>query len=308
MVSNGVSSKHMKEKTAFAIVVAVLIGLNLFIFVSAYPETMVVDSGCCAPSSVKLVKDFSAFYTAAWRLFHDPSAIYTPGILKDGEYLLLPQPEAFKYLPSFLLMISPLLLLPYQGALTAFDIIQFLMLPLIAILLYGLLRGRGLLKTTVVAAAVLLFPLPFLSPQFGMSLSYYWQWAEGQSKVLDTFLLLSSFYLAKVEKPRLSGVVFALGAFDPRFALLGLPLLAAYSTKLRQTLLCAVGTFVLLNLPLLYPQTAAGFLNMVLSSGISTPPSWYDFIPTAALASLMLIDRKEIGTAFKRMAWNSGLG
>jgi len=284
----------MKEKTAFAIVVAVLIGLNLVILVSAYPETMLVDSGCCAPSSVKLVKDFSAFYTAAWRLFHNPSDIYTPGIVHDGEYLLLPQPEAFKYLPSFLLIISPLLLLPYQGALTAFDIVQFLLLPLIAIMLYGLLKGRGLLTTSVVTAAVLLFPLPFLTPQFGLSLSYYWQWAEGQSKVLDTFLLLLSFYLAKGGRPRLSGFVFALGAFDPRFALLGLPVLAIYSTKFKQSLLYAAGTLALLNLPLLYPLTAAGFLHMVFSSGISTSPTWYDFIPTAALVSLILVNHEKL--------------
>jgi len=97
-------------------------------------------------------------------------------------------------LPSFLLIASPLLLLPYQNALLAFDVFQFLLLPLIALLLYELIKERRLVIMIPAVVAVLLVPLPLPAPQWTISISYYWQWAEGQSKVLDTFLLLSALF------------------------------------------------------------------------------------------------------------------
>ena len=109
-----------------SLAMGIFIALNLVTFIQAYPETMVIDSGCCG--TTPLAKDFSAFYTAAWRLLHDPSHIYTPGSLNDGEYQIYPHPETYKYLPSFLLMVLPFLALGYQQALTAFDVFQFLLL------------------------------------------------------------------------------------------------------------------------------------------------------------------------------------
>ena len=76
-------------------------------------------------------------------------------------------------------------------------------------------------------AAVLLLPYPM--PGRGLSVSYYMSWAEGQAKILLSFLLLLSFYLGYRGKPVFSGVIFALGAFDPRFALLALPLFLFYN-------------------------------------------------------------------------------
>jgi hypothetical protein len=289
------------KKRVFAIVVAVLLVLNFITFVTAYPETMAVDSGCCAPNEA-LAKDFSAYYSAAWRLFHDPSQVYTHGSVNDGEYPVIPQPEGYKYLPSFLLMASPLLLIPYQSALLTFDVLQFLLLPLIALLLYELIKERRLAIIIPAVVAVLLVPLPLPTPQFSISISYYWQWAEGQSKVLDTFLLLSALYLAKSNKPRLAGVTLAFAAFDPRFALLAIPLFVTYSDSraVRRSLVIAALTFILINAPLLYPAMGIGFLEMVFTSGLPTPPYWYTFIPILAMSVLMLIDHEELGLAVKR--------
>jgi len=265
----------------------------------AYPETMVIDSGCCS-TTPSLAKDFSAFYTGAWRLLHDPSQVYTKGYVDDGEYQILPQPEQYKYLPSFLLLTVPLLALPYQSALTTFDVVQFLLLPGVALLLYQLLRQKGKATLIVVSVLVLLLPLPIPGSHLSVSAAYYWQWAEGQSKVLETFLFLLSFYLGSIRRPKSSGVVFALTSFDPRIAVLALPLFAAYNKGRWDSYLIAALAFVAFNVPLLYPPMASGFLGMVATSGVITPPYYYTLIPSVALVLLIILQRREIAALARR--------
>ncbi len=289
------------KKKVFATVVAVLLALNFVTFLAAYPESLVIDSGCCAPREL-LAKDFSAYYTAAWRLIHNPAQIYTHALLVEGGPVVLPQPEGYKYLPSFLLMVSPLLVLPYQNALLAFDVLQFMLLPLIGLLLFELIKERRLAVIIPAVVGVLLFPLPSPTPHWSISISYYWQWAEGQSKVLDTFLLLSALYLAKKDKPRLAGAMFAFASFDPRFSLLAIPLFITYTDRrnVRRSLAFMAATFLVINVPLLYPPTGVGFLEMVFTTGLPTPPYYYTFIPIATLSALMLIDHVELGLAVRR--------
>ncbi len=288
----------VKGKRVFAVVVAGLILVNLAIFAMALPETARIDSGCCV-SDQPLAKDFSAYYTAAWRLFNDPAQVYYHGALSDGEPAITPQPQAYKYLPSFLLLVSPFLSLPYGSALVAFDVFQFALLPLIAVLLYSLLKGKGFAVATAVTALVLVLPFPLPTPQWSISVFYFWQWAEGQCKVLDTFLLLSAFTLARSGRPRAAGVVFALAAFDPRFALLGAPLMIAYSKNLRSTATYAVGTLVLTNIALFNPPTFLGFLKMVFTTGALTPPYPYTFIPLVMLVLLTYADRDAVIAAMR---------
>ena len=276
--------------------VAVLIALNLYTFIVAYPETYTPTPGINTAGSI-LAKDFSAYYMGAWRLWNNPSHIYTFGALGGGEPAILPYPEAYKYLPSFLLLVSPLLSLDYQQALTAFDVFQFMLLPVMAFLLYKLLGKKGLAVTFVVTAIALLLPFP--TQNWGFSVSYYWQWGEGQAKVLCTFLLLLSFYFGSRGRPYLSGIALAFGFFDPRFGLLALPLFIMYNRKnLKSAILSAVGAVVLSNLMLFYPGMGAGFLGMVWGSGVSTPLYYYALIPFLTLISLMLVNLKEVVAAF----------
>ena len=286
-------------KIAFAILVTALVLVNASILATAIPETSKIDSGCCAPHRL-LAKDFSAFYIAAWRFLNDPSQIYTKGNVSDGEPSILPQPQGFKYLPSFLLFIFPLLSLTYNTALLAFDFLQFLLLPIIAFLIYGLLKRRGFLAASLVAAAVILLPIPLPTPDWSLSASYFWQWAEGQSKVLETFLLLLSLALSRSGRPRLAGAVFGVASFDVRFALLGLPLLATYSKRAKVSLQWAVGTFVLSNAVLLYPPAFGGFISMVSATGLQTPLYYYAYIPVVALAALWIVDGKDVYVAARR--------
>ncbi|MDA4123133.1 MAG: hypothetical protein OK456_08155, partial [Thaumarchaeota archaeon] len=131
-----------REKAILSVAIGCLIGLNLVTFILAYPETSVIDSGCC--SNKPLAKDFSAYYTAAWRLFNEPGQVYNSTGLNQGTYHGPPEPESYKYLPSFLFMVAPFLSLGYHQALIAFDVFQFLLLPLIALLLFSLFRRKGL--------------------------------------------------------------------------------------------------------------------------------------------------------------------
>jgi hypothetical protein len=291
------------NRILFLLAMVVLIALSLYTFVVAYPETSRLDSGISG--SGLLSKDFSAYYIGAWRLLHDPSQIYTHGYVNDGEYQVYPRAEDYKYLPSFLVVVSPLLSLGYQQALVAFDVFQFALLPLMALLLYELLSRKGLAVTFVVAVIVLLQPIPL--PNRGLSVTYFWQWGEGQAKVLVTFLLLLAFYLGDSGRHLLSGIVFALGAFDPRFALLSLPLFLFYNRKnLRVSVEGMLVALLVSNFALLYPGTGSGFMNMALGSAAETL-YYYALIPLLMIISLTLVNGKEMVAAISRSiaAWSN---
>ncbi len=291
------TTRHFRfAKTLFAVGVAVVIILNLYTFVVAYPETYTLTPGISSSGSL-LAKDFSAYYVGAWRLWHSPADIYVRGALGGGEPVILPQPEAYKYLPSFLLLASPLLMLSYQQALWAFDVFQFLLLPVMAFLLYRLLGKKGLIVTFIVVIISLLQPFP--TQNWGLSPSYYWQWGEGQAKVIGTFLLLLSFYLGGRSKPLLSGLVLAFGFFDPRFGLLALPLYIMYNRQhLKVAAIALVGFLALSNVVLLYSGLGAGFWAMVLGSAVATPLYYYSFIPFFTLLALIFVNFKELVAAF----------
>jgi hypothetical protein len=286
----------LSRNALITITIIGLILLNALTLAEAIPETRVIDGGCC--SSSLLAKDFSAYYVGAWRLVNDPGELYTRGVVNDGGPATPPKPESYKYMPSFLLLIIPFLSLTYQDALLAFDLLQFLLLPIIAALLWWLLRREKPLYIGIALLLVLLQPFPL--PHWGLSASYYWQWAEGQAKVLETLLLLLSFFLGESGRPKLSGVAFAFASFDPRFALLGFPLFLLFNRRrLKASVGSAFLSLVVINLPLFYPPTLEGFLAMSFSYGATTPLYFYSFIPLAALAILYVAHRAELASALR---------
>jgi Glycosyltransferase family 87 len=283
-------------KTILLIAATVLITLNLYTFVAAYPETYTPSPGINTQGTI-LAKDFSAYYVGAWRLWHNPSQIYHFGALGGAEPFTPPYPEAYKYLPSFLLFITPFLSLGYQQALLAFNILQFLLLPIMAYMLYKLLGSKHVAVTFAVMVVALLLPFP--SPNGGLSLSYYWQWGEGQAKVFLTFLLLLSFYLGSKGRPTLSGIALALGFFDIRFGLLAIPLFIMYNRKnIKTATASTIVTLAVLNLMLLYPGIGSGFLSMAFASGVTTPLYYYSLIPFFTLMTLIVVNFKELVAAF----------
>jgi len=275
---------------------AILISLNLFSFLQAYPHISELNSGCCA--TTPLARDFSAFYVGAWRLFNNPSQVYFHGNLNDGGPQIYPRPEQYKYLPSFLFIVTPLIFESYNQAIMSFDIIQFLLLPFIALLIYKLVIPKGVLFTLLVGFPALLLPSP--GPHWGFSAAFYWEWSEGQSKVLETFLLLVSLYLAYSKKPRLSGVLLGISFFDPRFSLAALPLFLTFNRqKLRTSLTTLAVTVIISNLPLLYPGMGSEFLSMLISTGIRTEFYPYAFIPFVTVVLLSLVYHEEISSAYR---------
>jgi hypothetical protein len=289
---------RLKSPTTQKILIAtvvVLITLNVYTFISAYPETYTPSPGITTTGSI-LAKDFSAYYVSAYRLWNNPSQIYHFGALSN-EPITPPHPEAYKYLPSFLLFISPLLSLDYQQALWAFDLLQLMLLPLIGYILYKLLDDKHVSVAIAVMAIALLMPFP--TAQWGLFPSYYWQWGEGQAKVLLMFLLLLSFYFGKKGKPIPSGIVFALGFFDVRFGLLALPLFVMYNReKLKVASASAISALSLSNIMLLYPVIGSGFVTMVFDSGLGTPIYFYAFIPFFTLLALIVVNFKKLVATF----------
>ncbi len=253
----------------------------------------------CCDSGQFVARDFSAYYVGLWRLVHDPTQLYTHGFVADGEIHVLPIQEQYKYLPSFLLMTYPLLLVGYQQAIIAFNVFQFLLLIPIGLLIYLLVKDKGLATTLAVGVFVLLAPAP--APGWAVSVPYFWLWREGQAKVLETFMLLLSFYLGTRGKPALSGVVFGLSCFDPRFGLIALPVFVMYNRKRISTSFVAlVACLAVSNAPLLiFPQMGAGFLEMVFTTGIPTVFYPYALIPLFAVVSLWVVNRKEMALAWR---------
>jgi hypothetical protein len=283
------------KKVLFSVAVIIIIALNLYTLSVAYP-TMdhTLNLG-----GADLPRDFSVYYVAAWRMFHDPSQIFNTHVLNNGEPSIYPPITPFKYTPSFLVLISPLLSLSYYQAFWVFDAIQFIMLPLMAFLLYKLLEKEHPAVALLVLVAVLVLPYPMTGR--GLSVSYFMSWAEGQAKILLGFLLLLSFYFGYKSKAALSGIAFGLGAFDPRFTLLALPLFLYYSrNNLKPALAGFIATFAVFNLVALYPGVAQGFLGMLLTAGGTTPfytPSW---IPLVMIVCLIAVNAKSMVNEVKQ--------
>ena len=283
------------KNVSFSIAVIIIIALNLYTLSVAYP-TMdhTLNLG-----GADLPRDFSVYYVAAWRMFHDPSQIFNTHILNNGEPSIYPPITPFKYTPSFLVLISPLLSLSYYQAFWVFDAIQFIMLPLMAFLLYKLLENKHPAVALVVLVAVMVLPYPMAGR--GLSVSYFMSWAEGQAKILLSFLLLLSFYFGYKGKAVLSGIAFGLGAFDPRFALLALPLFLFYCrSELKPAIVAVIATFAVSNAIALYPGVATGFIGMLLTAGGTTPfytPSW---IPLVLIVCLVAVNAKSIVSGVKR--------
>jgi hypothetical protein len=287
--------RHLKsKKLLFSLAVIIIIVLNFYTLSVAYPTmNHPLNLG-----SADLPRDFSVYYIAAWRMFHNPSQIFTTGHLNDGEPTIYPSLTPYKYMPAFLVLISPLVNLGYYQAFWVFDAIQFAFLPLMAVLLYKLLEKKNPIIAFLVLMLVLVLPYPM--PGRGLSVSYFMSWAEGQAKIFLSFLLLVSFYLGYKGKAALSGVVFALGAFDPRFAVLALSLFLFYNKgKIKAALISMLIALIATNFMIFYPGTAQGLVNMVLGSGSTTPfytPGW---IPIVMLISLIAINAKQMAEALK---------
>ena len=284
------------------LVMGIAISLNFLSLIQAYPEAQKIDSGCCAPKGALLAKDFSAFYFGAWNLIHNTSQIYVKGSSVNASFLGIdPHPESFKYLPSFLILILPFLLLNYNEALRTFDAIQFAMLFLIAFLIYKLLERKNIAIMGIVSIIALLLPFT-TNLSWGISEAYFWQWAEGQDKVLDLALILLAFYFGIKHRPVLSGIFFGLSFFDSRFFLVSIPLfLTLNKGSNKRAASTSLSIILLTNVPfLVFPGVFGGFLAVFVSEGVTTPLYPYSYITLLTILGLSLAKGREIVQLFSR--------
>lgn len=287
------ANRFKSKKSLFTIAVVIIILLNLYTLSVAYPTMdKPLNFG-----GADLPRDFSVYYLAAWRLFHNPSQTFTTAPLNDGEPAIYPPITPYKYTPSFLVLVAPLLSLSYYQAFWVFDAIQFALLPIMALLLYKLLENKNPLIVFAVIVAVLVLPYPLLDR--GLSVSYFMQWAEGQAKVLLAFLLLASFYLGNKGRATLSGIAFALGAFDPRFTVLALPLFLFYNKgKLKAALAAMVAVFALpKSKTTKYSQQNCFNVQSGRSAGLSRCPIFKRLLTSLTMPSALTANKQTIITS-----------
>jgi hypothetical protein len=292
-------SKLTKNQTLLAVILIAAI-INLALFCVAYPEVF-------KPESKNYARDFSAYYTAEWRLLHNPTKIYALEP-QPGDYQILPQPQVFKYTPSFLLMLSPFLSLSYMDAMVVFDWVQLALIPLLGFFVYKLVKNKNLILGSVAALIVLAEPLPTLAinlppPQLthigfltlnpqSFTPSYYCGYVFANAHVLQTFLLVAALYFAYTKKPWMSALLFSFGIFDPRGALVALPLLLWYNRSEIRKFLAATVAFVLLtNLPFFfYNDIGLTFLRTQVNGDVATQMYAYDWIPIYAAVALTALE------------------
>ncbi len=97
-------------------VAAIMVVLNLYTLATAYPtldKPLNLGDG-------DLPRDFSVYYVAASRMFHNPAQIFCTQTLRDDP-AVYPAITPYKYLPSFLVLVSPLLPLGCYRAFWVFD-------------------------------------------------------------------------------------------------------------------------------------------------------------------------------------------
>ena len=262
------------KKLALISVIIIALALNTATFILAYPETF-------KPMSPVYAKDFSAYYIGEWRLLHNPYAIYIGGN-QPGDYHIPPNVQTFKYTPSFLVFFAPFMTLSYQNALNVFDILQFVSVFALALFVYKIVKDKKPIWGGIAAFVVLIAFQP----------GYYWGYSQANAHIIQTSLLGGALYFGFSKKPWLSAFLFAVSVFDPRVALLALPLLLWYNKqKLWKFGVGATAFLAALNLPFFfYHNIGVNFLQTEVNSNIVSQVYSYDVIPIFAVAALTILE------------------
>ena len=291
--------RSQTARICFFLLATVLIILNGLTLLSALPYTSGTQIFCDSHGCITVARDFSAYYEAGYRFISNPTQVYHEGNLSN-DYPILPNPQNFRYSPFFLpLFIVPLVIFfDYPNALLVFDMLQFMLLPLIAYLLFKIMReisGKDdFLENRVFAffSLTLLFALlqplvPSISNLTFWSWSYWRLWEQGEARVLQTMFLVLTFYLI-LKDSRHSGTPFVLSSFDPRMSIISLPLIFFLCLKrrnLRKFALSSIISFVLIYAPtLLYANLASQFYNSIFVNDFAIYS--YEWIPVLTVVSL----------------------
>jgi len=294
--------KNMQERENKILrIVLIALALNILTFCLAFPAAFQL------PKSAQYARDFSAYYIGGWRLLHNPTQIYYGGGL-SSDPKILPSVQSFKYTPSFLLVILPFMSLSYLDALAIFDVLQFALIGALGFFVYQLVKDKSVLVASVAAAVVLVDPLPSLTMYYDpsnflqihieslglqtFSPGYFCGYMLGNAHVLQAILLVGAIYFGYAKKPWLSALLFSLGSFDPRGALLALPLLFWYNRHYVLKFIAGSAAFLAAtNLPFFFYQGIGfAFLRAEVNRSITAQMYPYDWIPIYSIATLTIIE------------------
>jgi hypothetical protein len=264
-------------------VVLAAVAINVVIFCVSFPQAFNL------PKDATYARDFSAYYIGEWRLFHNPTQVYFGGALPT-DYPIYPVVQSFKYTPNFLILFAPFLALSYQNALAAFDLLEVALISALAFFVYKLVKNRNLAVGAVVTFVVLCNP------------SYAFGYGLGNAHVLQTILLVGALYFGFAKKPWLSALLFCFGVFDPRPALLALPLLLWYNRqKLRQFLGGSIGLLAATNLPFLfYSGIGNSFIRELFQVSIVSQWYPYDWLPIFAVLAISIMELANVFSGRKK--------
>ena len=284
--------KFPRPTLVLIILCVFLFAINGYIFLQAIEHAWLYYTPSLNYASV-----FSSYYDSAWALIHNPSNVY------GHHNFPVAHSQDFRYPPWFLLFVLPFLSLPFPLAQDSFELLQFLLLPLIALLVFKIIRPSNkmeFLLTAIVLFFTLLEPLIGTTFSIGVGSPYFQQYTEGQSKVLELFFILAALYLAK-KGSILAPILLVLGAFDPRFTVMALPLFLYFFIKSRSFSKLVFGTFfsVLIAVPFAYYNGVLGQFLRFHQYAILTfyTYEWVLFYPILALSLAILL--KEVNEKYR---------
>ena len=156
---------------------------------------------------------------------------------------------------------------------------QLALMPALAFFVYKIIKDKNIVLVTI--AAIIIF-----SP------SYYVGYVLANAHILQTVLLVGALYFGFIKKPWLSALLFAFSVFDPRAALIALPLLLWYNRKSMLKFVAGATVFLAAtNLPFFfYYGIGFTFLSTEMNGNIVSQMYSYDWIPLYSVAALTIIE------------------
>jgi hypothetical protein len=171
-----------------------------------------------------------------------------------------------------------------------------------------MVKDKSLIFGAIAAVIVLIQPLPTpplnqealnmlqyrffnLNPQ-SFSPSYYVGYALANAHVLQVTMLVGALYFGFTKKPWISALLFALGVFDPRGALVAMPLLMFYNRRKIFSFIGGAALFLAItNLPFFFYQNIGlSFLQIETKGSIISLMYPYDWLPLYAVLTLTLLE------------------
>jgi hypothetical protein len=217
--------------TAHRLVAYPLIFLTVYVIASAAWVGM--SANMLDPRDKPLGYDFITFWAGSWLSLNDsPAAVFDPAMIAAAERIAVPASEKiflWHYPPTFLLVVTPLSLLPYLAAYLLWIAVTFAAYALV-------IRKMAPQPQTLLLLAA--FPGAFLNL------------SHGQNGFI-TAALLGGALMTLERKPVLAGILIGLMSFKPHFGVL-LPIALVFGRHWRAFAAAAITTIAFAAVSVLF--------------------------------------------------------